>query len=75
MITGVPAPRPAFCGSLGAKLLCQVGSCLVCSGEMEANTSEGSCERGWCTALCRQREGHSEERAPRLALPKAMRHF
>lgn len=51
MITGVPVPSPALCGTLGAKLVCQVGSCLVCSGEMEANTSEGSRERGWCIAL------------------------
>lgn len=34
-------PRPPLCGSLKAGLVWQEGSCLIFSGEMEANKSEG----------------------------------
>lgn len=49
-------------GSAGG-LVCQVESCLICS------VSEGAMSETLAHGLCA--EGHSEERAPRSALPEA----
>lgn len=67
------SPRPSFCRAPGAGLLCQVESCLPRPGGDGGQSVRGSRRRGWpgAWALCRQREGHSEEWAPSSALPEA----